>query len=55
MCIAKLCSSCKRGQDTYSLDSADLFCPYIHCNKGSECAMYVPIEKTDTKQKPTTE
>ena len=47
MQIAKICASCKRGQDSYSLDSEDLFCPYIHCHKGCTCTMYIPIEKTD--------
>ena len=47
MQIAKICASCKRGQDSYSLDSEDLFCPYIHCHKGCTCTMYIPMEKTD--------
>ena len=47
----QLCPKCQTGYDTYLLDNKNPFCPYIHCHKGTSCAMFKPLkENTDRKR-----
>ena len=42
----QLCTNCKTGVDTYTLDKHSPVCPHLDCHNGKTCAMYVPLEKS---------
>lgn len=45
-----LCSECKLGLKTYTLDHTDTFCPYLCCHNGTVCTMYVPLPQAKNFQ-----
>ena len=41
----KMCSGCKTGMDSYTLDPHSEACPYIGCWENGRCQFFVPLEK----------
>ena len=41
----QICSSCKTGRDTYSLDNHSDTCPYIASCENNKCHYYKPLGK----------
>ena len=42
---------CKTGYESYIIDEHSVTCPYIVCNNGETCGVFVPMENEHEQDK----